>query len=322
MVIGGRSTYYYGLLASVLMFAAMLLLADPAWSQAKSEDSQKDRKASEKQTQTKKQRQNSTSQSAELPAASLAGRDPSAREALQAVAQAEASQDLDDEDVSDFEDPIELIEIDVSNLNNCDVDPGDSITFEVSGDPDEGVFATVIDSVNAEIDISNDGDTITVENIENPDDPIQFFVEDENENQELDGDDELVVDTSTINCDNGDNNNGDDDNDDDDNGDDDGDRDRQRERRDRIRSQLERLEEAVEDVEALEDDDDNDDDPEIIAVSKPDGEVLDTSALDELPNTGGPNFLGGALVAGLALLGAAAGVSVWQFRSRRGRSGA
>jgi hypothetical protein len=32
MVLGGRSTYY-GLLAAVLMFAAMMLLADSAWAQ-------------------------------------------------------------------------------------------------------------------------------------------------------------------------------------------------------------------------------------------------------------------------------------------------
>jgi hypothetical protein len=125
------------------------------------------------------------------------------------VAQAEATQDLDGEPVDEFGNPIDELEIDV---NNCDVDSGDSITFQVNGDPEVPPveFATVINGVNAHIDVSNDGDTITVEDIDNPGDPIEFFVEHEDgtfDTQVLDEGDELEVDTSTINCGNNNNNN-------------------------------------------------------------------------------------------------------------------
>ncbi len=54
-------------------------------------------------------------------------------------------------------------------------------------------------------------------------------------------------------------------------------------------------------------------------TGQPDGEVVDTSNLSQLPNTGGPNLItGGALIAGLALLSAGVGVSAWRFS--RGRS--
>jgi hypothetical protein len=123
----------------------------------------------------------------------------SAREALQAAAQIEATQDLDGEEVDEFGDPIDLIEV---NANNCDVDSGDSITFEVVDGPDDGEFATVIDGVNANIEAFDDGDLITVEDIDDSSEPIEFFVEDNGNffTDTLDGDDELIVDTSTIDC--------------------------------------------------------------------------------------------------------------------------
>jgi hypothetical protein len=209
-----REGTYAFLAVLVALVVAGLLFAGSAWSEDKNGVSKKDPKESrqEKQTQSKETRtQKSNTQSAESaesPAARLAGQNPSAREALQAVAQVQASQDLDGETVDVFgTTDIESLQIDV---NNCDVDPGDSITFDVSEDPEDVDFATVIDGVNANIDISSDGDLITVEDIDDPDNPIEFFVEYENDSldaQTLDVDDELVVETSTIDCGNNNNNN-------------------------------------------------------------------------------------------------------------------
>jgi hypothetical protein len=212
---GSARRDFYTVIALLVMVFLVggVMFAVPAWSQDKSGESEKDGKASKEEKRTQKSEtrtQKSTTQSADSPTAKLAGKNPSAREALQAVDQVEASQDLDGEDdvFVDGDEFIELIEIDV---NNCDIDPGDSITFEVSGDPEGWDLATVIDGVNANIDVSDDGDLITVEDIDDPGEPIEFFLEDEDDDEfgtePLDVEDELVVDTSTIDCGNNNNNN-------------------------------------------------------------------------------------------------------------------
>jgi hypothetical protein len=61
----------------------------------------------------------------------------------------------------------------------------------------------VIDGVNARIDVSNDGDTIRVVDIDDPGDPILFLIDrndGDSDTAPLDGDDELVVGSSTLNC--------------------------------------------------------------------------------------------------------------------------
>jgi hypothetical protein len=204
-----RDFYMVVALLVMVFIVGGAMFAVPAWSQDKSGDSGKDGKASKEEKRTQKSEtrtQKSTTQSPDSPTAKLAGKNPSAREALQAVDQVEASQDLDGESVDEFGNPIDLIEIDV---NNCDVDSGDSITFEVVDGPDDGDFVTVINGVNADIDISDDEDLITVEDIDDPTEPIQFFVEDNGNftTSTLSGDNELEVDTSTIDCGNNNNNN-------------------------------------------------------------------------------------------------------------------
>jgi hypothetical protein len=102
--------------------------------------------------------------------------------------------------------------------------------------------------------------------------------------------------------DDGDNGNGDnEDNDGGDNGDDDGDS------RDDGNNDV--LEDSVDVTE---------DDKIENRTGQPDGQVVDTSNLSQLPNTGGPNLTGRALIASLALLSAGVGMSAWRFS--RGRS--
>jgi hypothetical protein len=137
----------------------------------------------------------------------LSGQNPSTRQALQAAAQAQDSQDLNDETatVTDFtvDNKIETLEIDASS--NCKINQGDSITFVVDGETNVA-FATVVNGVNA--DITKDGDVITVYSLAS-DKPIEFLIESDNDTPKtraLDEADDLVVDSSTISCGNNNNN--------------------------------------------------------------------------------------------------------------------
>jgi hypothetical protein len=149
---------------------------------------------------------------AESSGARLVEQNPFAVEALQATLQAQAIQDLDGEPVDESGNLINLLEIEIDE-DDCNIDPGDSITFQVIdvGNLDDVVSATVIDGTNA--DISFEGGTITVEDVDDPDAPIDFFVELDNGDldvRQLDANDvELTVDTSTIDCGNDDNNDND-----------------------------------------------------------------------------------------------------------------
>jgi hypothetical protein len=206
---GKRELYTATALLVMVFVAAGALFAVPAWSQNSSGDSQRDRNASEKQKQT----QSSSKRTTDSSDGKLPKQDSSTRQAAQAALQAQVTDDLDGEEADESGgSEIESIDLDV---DNCDVDTGDSMTFAVVSGPDSGdgddkvASATVIDGINANIFTSNNGDTITVEEIGDSNGPIQFFIERNNGNlvtKTLSIKDELEVDTSTINC--GNNNNG------------------------------------------------------------------------------------------------------------------
>src|SRR4051812_16123326 len=125
----------------MVLVVAALLIAVPAWSQGgNSEDSRKDGKASEKQKKTQK----NTPQSAESLAARLAPNDPTARHALETAAHASASADLDNKTADDrsTDGDTAIDTIDISDARDCNVELGDSITFDVTGGTEGVTLAT------------------------------------------------------------------------------------------------------------------------------------------------------------------------------------
>jgi hypothetical protein len=231
MVFRREGTYALVAILVTLVVAATLFVY-PAWSQdGERQTEKKVKKKTEKRNENNTGTGRNSTRTAESSGARLVEQNPFAVEALQATLQAQATQDLDGEAVDESGNPINLLEIEIDE-DDCNIDPGDSITFQVN---DVGVVsATVIDGTNA--DISFEGGTITVEDVDDPDAPIDFFVELDNGDldvRRLDANDvELTIDTSTIDCGNDDNN----DNNDDDN-DNNNRRDRQ-ERRDRFRDRV------------------------------------------------------------------------------------
>jgi predicted nucleic acid-binding Zn-ribbon protein len=145
---------------------------------------------------------------AESLAARLVPQDPTAREGLEEAAQDEASSDLNNGNVDPNDengnDDIDFIEI--LNTGNCDVNLGDTITFQVLRGPDSSDvnFATVIAGVNA--DIVGEDDSVTITNVGNSSGDIEFFTDGPSSLHVLDEDDALEVATSSIYC--GDNNGG------------------------------------------------------------------------------------------------------------------
>jgi hypothetical protein len=219
MVFRRQGTYA---IASVLVAAVVagLLFAGSALSQDKSSESKKDGKDSKQEkrvknseTRTQKTKpptKKTATQTADSLAARLAPQDPSVREALENSAQAEASADLNNSTATgrttNGDSNIDII--DITNANDCNVQLGDSITFEVTGGPAGVTLATVTNGVNASIDRSGSTLVVTTSDPSIANGNIRFSTNATSGNKDrlLPTSVGLSVETSSIDC--GDNNNG------------------------------------------------------------------------------------------------------------------
>src|SRR4051812_17300697 len=122
------------LLIVVLVFAAEML-AVAAWAQDKGGKTSQEETQSKKASQTKVQTKE-TARTSDSPESKVAAKNPSAKKALEA-AQTNQSNDLDNGIVDEAGNPINSI--DISNVDDCTIDSGDNITFQVTGNPPAGV---------------------------------------------------------------------------------------------------------------------------------------------------------------------------------------
>ena len=141
------------------------------------------------------------------PESKVAAKNPSVKKALE-TAPSSTSSDLVGKPVDTFDDNGDnfIDSIEIFNANNCSVQTGDTITFQVIGGPDANdvAFATVIDGTIGKetTNIVGKSNFISVYSVQGSSDDIQFFTDNSNRSQPqpLEFDDDLEVVSSSIDC--------------------------------------------------------------------------------------------------------------------------